>query len=115
MDFDVATKLTGARFVVMGGAIARLHRALTQFMLDTHCEAHGYTETYVPYIVNADSLKGTGQLPKFEEDLFKLSIDSDYYLIPTAEVPITNLIRDEIIDDDFMPRKWVAHTPCFRS
>ncbi len=115
MDFDVAAKLTGSRFVVMGGAIARLHRALTQFMLDTHSAEHGYVETYVPYIVNADSLRGTGQLPKFEEDLFKLSTDAGYYLIPTAEVPLTNLLRDEIISAEDMPHKWVAHTPCFRS
>ncbi|MCU7811548.1 MAG: serine--tRNA ligase, partial [Candidatus Thiodiazotropha sp. (ex Notomyrtea botanica)] len=95
--------------------LARLHRSLTQFMLDTHTTEHGYTETYVPYMVNADSLRGTGQLPKFEEDLFKLCGESEYYLIPTAEVPVTNLMRDQIIEADYMPRKWVAHTPCFRS
>ncbi len=86
-----------------------------QFMLDTHTCEHGYTEAYVPYLVNTDSLRGTGQLPKFEEDLFKLCGESEYYLIPTAEVPITNLVRDQIIEADYMPRKWVAHTPCFRS
>jgi len=114
LDFDTAAKLTGSRFTVMSGAMARLHRALTQFMLDTHVTEHGYTETYVPYMVNADSLYGTGQLPKFEEDLFKLE-GTDYYLIPTAEVPVTNLVRDLIVEADDMPRKWVAHTPCFRS
>ena len=115
MDFEAATRLTGSRFVVMSGALARLQRALTQFMLDTHTENHGYTETYVPYLVNADSLRGTGQLPKFEEDLFKVSFEHDYYLIPTAEVPLTNIVRDVIVDHDYMPRKYVAHTPCFRS
>jgi len=114
LDFDTAAKLTGSRFVVMSGPMARLHRALTQFMLDTHTTEHGYTEAYVPYMVNADSLYGTGQLPKFSEDLFRLE-GTDYYLIPTAEVPVTNLVRDEIVDADYMPRKWVAHTPCFRS
>jgi seryl-tRNA synthetase len=115
MDFDTASKLTGSRFVVLSSHIARLHRALTQFMLDTHINEHGYTEAYVPYMVNADSLQGTGQLPKFEADLFKMDGDSGYYLIPTAEVPITNIVRDVIVEDDDMPRKWVAHTPCFRS
>ena len=115
MDFETAAKITGSRFVVMSGALARLHRALTQFMLDTHTAEHGYTETYVPYMVNADSLKGTGQLPKFEEDLFKLTDERDFYLIPTAEVPVTNIVRDVIIDDGYMPRKYVCHTPCFRS
>ncbi len=114
LDFDSAGKLTGSRFVVMAGALAKLHRALAQWMLDVHTQEHGYIEAYVPYLVNADSLYGTGQLPKFEEDLFKLA-DSDYYLIPTAEVPVTNLMRDVIVDDLDMPRKWVAHTPCFRS
>jgi len=114
LDFDTAAKLTGSRFSVMTGSMARLHRALTQFMLNTHTAEHGYTETYVPYMVNADSLYGTGQLPKFSEDLFKLE-GTDYYLIPTAEVPVTNLVRDQIIDAAQMPRKWVAHTPCFRS
>ncbi len=115
LDFEAAARLTGSRFAVMAGPLARLHRALIQFMLDTHTTEHGYTEAYVPYMVNADSLRGTGQLPKFEEDLFKLCGESGYYLIPTAEVPVTNLIRDQIIDADYMPRKWVAHTPCFRS
>ena len=115
MDFDTATKLTGSRFVVLTGPMARLHRALIQLMLDTHTTEHGYTETYVPYLVNADSLYGTGQLPKFEADLFKVPGEKDFYLIPTAEVPVTNLIRDLIIEADSMPRKWVAHTPCFRS
>ncbi len=115
LDFEAAARLTGSRFAVMAGALARMHRALIQFMLDTHTTEHGYTETYVPYMVNADSLRGTGQLPKFEEDLFKLCGESGYYLIPTAEVPVTNLIRDQIIEADYMPRKWVAHTPCFRS
>ena len=114
LDFDAAAKLTGSRFVVMSGALARLHRALTQFMLDTHTGEHGYTETYVPYLVNSDSLFGTGQLPKFEADLFRLE-GTDFRLIPTAEVPVTNLVRDVIVEADDMPRKWVAHTPCFRS
>jgi seryl-tRNA synthetase len=115
MDFDAATKIAGARFVVMSGALARLHRALIQFMLDLHTREHGYTETYVPYLVNADSLRGTGQLPKFEQDLFALAGEPRYYLIPTAEVPVTNIVRDVIIDADYMPRKYVCHTPCFRS
>ena len=115
MDFETAAKITGSRFSVMSGPLARLQRALTQFMLNTHTKAHGYTETYVPFMVNADSLQGTGQLPKFEEDLFKLSGDSEYYLIPTAEVPVTNIVRDTIVEADSMPRKFVAHTPCFRS
>ncbi|MET0110328.1 MAG: serine--tRNA ligase [Candidatus Thiodiazotropha sp.] len=115
LDFEAAARLTGSRFAVMAGPLARMHRALIQLMLDTHTTEHGYTEAYVPYMVNADSLRGTGQLPKFEEDLFKLCGESEYYLIPTAEVPVTNLIRDQIIDADYMPRKWVAHTPCFRS
>ena len=114
LDFDTAAKVTGSRFVSMSGGLARLHRALTQFMLDTHIAEHGYTEVYVPYIVNGDSLRGTGQLPKFEEDLFKLE-GTDYYLIPTAEVPVTNLVRDMILDADQLPLKYVAHTPCFRS
>ncbi len=115
MNFDVAAKLTGSRFVQMSGAIARLHRALIQFMLDLHTTEHGYTETYVPYMVNSDSLRGTGQLPKFEEDLFKLCGDNDFYLIPTAEVPVTNIVRDEIVDANALPLKFVCHTPCFRS
>ena len=143
MDFAAAAKITGARFVVLRNQLARLHRALTQFMLDTHTQKHGYEELYVPYIVNADSMRGTGQLPKFEQDLFKVptgkieltskgqatmsathgatSLGSDevqevnWYLIPTAEVPVTNLLRDEILAPETLPRKWVAHTPCFRS
>ncbi len=115
MDFDAAAKLAGARFVVLSGPLARLHRALIQFMLDTHTREHGYVEVYVPYLVNADSLYGTGQLPKFEQDLFKVPGERDYYLIPTAEVPVTNLARDLILDADRLPCKWVAHTPCFRS
>jgi len=115
MDFETATKITGSRFVVMNGALARMHRALIQFMLDLHTTEHGYTETYVPYIVNRDSLQGTGQLPKFAEDLFALTGDQGFHLIPTAEVPVTNIVRDTIIEADYMPRKFVAHTPCFRS
>ena len=115
MDFDVAAKITGARFVTLSGQLARLHRALIQFMLDVHTTEHGYTETYVPYLVNADSLRGTGQLPKFEADLFKVPGERELYLIPTAEVSVTNLVRDVIVEADSLPRKWVAHTPCFRS
>ena len=115
IDFETATKITGSRFAVMNGPIANMHRALIQFMLDLHSTEHGYTETYVPYIVNSDSLRGTGQLPKFEEDLFKLRAEQEFYLIPTAEVPVTNIVRDTIIESDYMPRKFVCHTPCFRS
>lgn len=115
MDFDAAAKLAGARFVVLSGPLARLHRALIQFMLDTHTTEHGYTEVSVPYLVNAESLYGTGQLPKFAADLFQVPGERDLFLIPTAEVPVTNLVRDCIVDADDMPRKWVAHTPCFRS
>jgi seryl-tRNA synthetase len=115
MDFDAAAKLAGARFVVLSGPLARLHRALIQLMLDVHTAEHGYTEVYVPYLVNADSLYGTGQLPKFEADLFKVPGERDFYLIPTAEVPVTNLVRELIVEADDLPRKWVAHTPCFRS
>ncbi len=115
MDFDAAAKITGARFVVMNGSLARLHRALIQFMLDLHTQEHGYTETYVPYLVNADSLRGTGQLPKFEQDLFALKGEQAYYLIPTAEVPVTNIVRDVILEANQMPRKYACHTPCFRS
>lgn len=114
MDFEAAAKITGARFSVLRGPMARLHRALTQFMLDMHTSQHGYDEVYVPYIVNADSLRGTGQLPKFSEDLFQLA-DTDWYLAPTAEVPVTNLFRDSILAADSLPRKLVCHTPCFRS
>ncbi|WP_455221762.1 serine--tRNA ligase [Kaarinaea lacus] len=115
VNFDVAAKITGSRFNVMSGPIARLHRALTQFMLDIHTREHGYTEVYVPYMVNSDSLQGTGQLPKFEEDLFKLNTDPPYYLIPTAEVPVTNIVRDTIQSAEDMPLRFVCHTPCFRS
>jgi seryl-tRNA synthetase len=115
MDFDLAAKLAGSRFVVLSGPLARLHRALIQFMLDTHTGEHGYTEVYVPYLVNAESLYGTGQLPKFEQDLFKVPGERDLYLIPTAEVPVTNLVRNLILEAGELPRKWVAHTPCFRS
>jgi seryl-tRNA synthetase len=113
LDFDRAAKITGSRFAQMSGGLARLHRALTQFMLNTHIEEHDYQEVYVPYIVNSDSLFGTGQLPKFEEDLFKIDDDRNYYLIPTAEVPVTNIHRNEIVDN--LPIKYVSHTPCFRS
>jgi seryl-tRNA synthetase len=115
MDFAAAAKLTGARFTVLRGGLARLQRALTQFMLDVHTQEHGYEELYVPYIVNAASLYGTGQLPKFGEDLFALHADQDWRLIPTAEVPVTNLLRDEIVDAAALPKRWVAHTPCFRA
>jgi len=118
LDFDVATKITGSRFVVMRGGIARMHRALIQFMLDVHTNEHGYQEVYTPFMVNADSLRGTGQLPKFEEDLFKLEGEQNYYLIPTAEVPVTNLARDVIYENDQLGVdgiKLVCHTPCFRS
>jgi seryl-tRNA synthetase len=140
MNFDVATKISGTRFVLMKGQIARLHRAIAQFMLDLHTREHGYTEVYVPYLVNADSMRGTGQLPKFEEDLFKIpreafddstvaaemqgktvsSVttrfrDASLYLIPTAEVPVTNIVRDEILSLTSLPLKFVCHTPCFRA
>ncbi len=115
MDFDAGAKLTGSRFVVLRGAMARLHRALIQFMLDTHTQEHGYNEIYTPYMVNADSLRGTGQLPKFEADLFKLNNEQGYYLIPTAEVPVTNLARDTIVEAAELPVKYACHTPCFRS
>jgi len=114
LDFDLATKLTGSRFAVMCGQLARLNRALTQFMLDTQTERHGYTECYVPYMVNRESLTGTGQLPKFGEDLFHLE-GTEYSLIPTAEVPLTNFVRDEILNQADLPLKLTAHTPCFRS
>jgi seryl-tRNA synthetase len=115
MDFDTASKLTGARFVVLRRDIAHLHRALIQFMLDVHTTQHGYEEIYVPYIVNADSLFGTGQLPKFAEDQFALKGEQAYYLIPTAEVPVTNTVRDTILEADVLPLRYAAHTPCFRS
>ena len=117
LDFETATKISGSRFSLMHGAIARLHRALAQFMLDTHTAEHGYQEVYVPYLVNPESMFGTGQLPKFEEDLFMVprSDGSKLYLIPTAEVPVTNMVRGEILAGDALPLKFVAHTPCFRS
>ena len=121
LDFDVATKLTGSRFSVMKGGIARLHRALAQFMLNTHTDEHGYTECYTPYMVNADSLRGTGQLPKFEADLFSVKKGGaegegeTFYLIPTSEVSLTNIVRDDILAADALPLKMTAHTPCFRS
>ena len=121
LDFETAAKISGARFSLLKGPLARLHRALAQFMLDTHSEQHGYTETYVPYMVNADSMRGTGQLPKFEEDLFRIPRvigdegEKNFYLIPTAEVSVTNIVRDEIVPLEKLPMKFVAHTPCFRS
>ena len=115
MDFELAAKITGSRFVVMSGAIARLHRALVQFMLDLHTTEHGYQETYVPYLVNANSLFGTGQLPKFAEDQFVTSGDPSYFLIPTAEVPVTNIYAREIVSEEELPIRHVCHTPCFRS
>jgi seryl-tRNA synthetase len=133
LDFEAATKIAGARFSLLKGPLARLHRALAQFMLDTHTDKHGYTETYVPYLVNAKSMFGTGQLPKFEADLFCISTQplntlasllpgaepfkdvGSFYLIPTAEVPVTNIVRDEIVPLENLPMKFVAHTPCFRS
>jgi len=115
LDFELAAKVASARFAVLKGSLARLQRAIIQFMLDTHIDEHGYSETYVPFLVNQDSLYGTGQLPKFEEDLFKANDDPALYLIPTAEVPVTNLVRDVIVDAKEMPLKFVCHSPCFRS
>lgn len=122
LDFETATKIAGARFTLLKGPLARMHRALAQFMLDTHTEKHGYTETYVPFMVNAESMRGTGQLPKFEEDSFRVprvvgddGVEKNFYLIPTAEVPVTNMVRDEIVALEKLPMKYVAHTPCFRS
>jgi seryl-tRNA synthetase len=116
LDFESGAKLAGTRFAVMRGKVARLHRAIAQFMLDTHTEQHGYQEMYVPYLVNADSLFGTGQLPKFGEDLFHTDLSTKKFsLIPTSEVPLTNLVRDEIVDESELPIKMTAHTPCFRS
>ncbi|MBX9810644.1 MAG: serine--tRNA ligase [Burkholderiales bacterium] len=117
LDFDAASKISGARFMLLKGPLARLHRAIAQFMLDIHTGEHGYTEIYAPYLVNAASMTGTGQLPKFEEDLFAVprSDGEKFYLIPTAEVPVTNIVRDEIIAGDKLPLKFVCHTPCFRS
>ncbi len=115
MDFELGAKITGSRFVVLNGELARLQRAIIQFMLDTHTDEHGYSETYVPFLVNKASLRGTGQLPKFEADLFKASDDPALYLIPTAEVPVTNIVRDVIVDARELPLKFVCHSPCFRS
>jgi seryl-tRNA synthetase len=115
MDFEAAGRISGARFVVMTGPLAKLHRALIQFMLDLHVREHGYREAYVPYLVHAQALIGTGQLPKFEQDLFAVRGDPGFFLIPTAEVPVTNLVRDQIFDATALPMKYVAHTPCFRS
>ena len=115
LDFSAAAKLSGSRFVVLKGRLAKLHRALTQFMLDVHTEEHGYEEFNLPLIVNDESLLGTGQLPKFEDDLFKVNHEGNFYLIPTAEVPLTNLVRSEILREVNLPLKYTAHTPCFRS
>jgi seryl-tRNA synthetase len=117
LDFDAAAKISGARFTLMKGPLARLHRAIAQFMLDIHTGEHGYTEVYVPYLVNADSMRGTGQLPKFEADLFAVprADGGKFYLIPTAEVPVTNIVRDQVLSLDQMPMKFVCHSPCFRS
>lgn len=115
MDFELGAKLASARFVVLTGPLARLQRAIIQLMLDTHTVEHGYNETYVPFLANADSLRGTGQLPKFEADLFKINNDPPFYLIPTAEVPVTNIVRDVIVDAKELPLKFVCHSPCFRS
>jgi seryl-tRNA synthetase len=115
MDFEAAGQISGARFVVMTGGVAKLHRALAQFMLDFHVSRHGYLEAYVPYLVHGTALVGTGQLPKFEQDLFTVSGDPGFYLIPTAEVPLTNLVRDKIVAAEKLPLKFVAHSPCFRS
>src|SRR5437879_843977 len=120
LDFDVASKIAGARFALMKGPLARLHRAIAQFMLDVHTQEHGYTEIYAPYLVNADSVRGTGQLPKFEEDLFAVlrtdgKTGEKFYLIPTSEVPVTNIVRDEIVPLESLPLKFVCHSPCLRS
>jgi seryl-tRNA synthetase len=115
LDFEAAARISGARFVVMRGAVARLHRALSQFMLDLHTREHGYTEVYVPYLVRPEALVGTGQLPKFEQDLFAVRGEPSFFLIPTAEVPVTNLVREQIVAAERLPLKFVAHTPCFRS
>jgi seryl-tRNA synthetase len=115
MNFEAATRITGSRFVAMRGQIARMHRALIQFMLEVHSSEHDYEEVYVPFIVNRDSLTGTGQLPKFEEDLFRIDDERGFYLAPTAEVPVTNLVRDEIVAAEQMPQRLVCHSPCFRS
>ena len=115
LDLAAAARMTGSRFAVLKGPLARLQRALIQFMLDTHTKEHGYDEIYVPYMVNRESLEATGQLPKFEEDLFSVGAEADYFLIPTAEVPVTNMVRDQILDSEDLPLKMVCHSPCFRS
>ena len=115
LDFEAAARISGARFAVIRGELARLHRALAQFMLDLHTEAHGYTEVYVPYLVQSQALIGTGQLPKFEEDLFAVRGPQGFYLIPTAEVPVTNLVREQIVPAEALPLRFVCHSPCFRS
>ena len=115
LDFDAAAKISGSRFATMQGPLARMQRALIQFMLDTHTAEHGYTEVYVPYLVHADALFGTGQLPKFEDDQFKTTDEPPLYLVPTAEVPVTNLVRESIVEAKALPIRYVAHTPCFRS
>ncbi|SVD85417.1 uncharacterized protein METZ01_LOCUS438271, partial [marine metagenome] len=115
LDLAAAARMTGSRFAVLKGPLARLQRALIQFMLDTHTKEHGYDEIYVPYMVNRESLEHTGQLPKFEEDLFSVGGEADYFLIPTAEVPVTNMVRDQILDSEDLPLKMVCHSPCFRS
>jgi seryl-tRNA synthetase len=115
LDLEAASRISGSRFTVLRGSLARMQRALIQFMLDVHIREHGYEETYVPYLVQADALVGTGQLPKFEQDLFRTEGDPPFYLIPTAEVPLTNLVRGSILDANSLPRRLVAHTPCFRS
>ena len=115
LDLASAARMTGSRFAVLKGPLARLQRALIQFMLDTHTKEHGYDEIYVPYMVNRESLEATGQLPKFEEDLFSVGAEADYFLIPTAEVPVTNMVRDQILDSEDLPLKMVCHSPCFRS
>lgn len=115
MDFEAAAKLAGARFVVLRGRLAQLHRALTQLMLDLHTQEHGYEEVYVPYLVNPQVMRGTGQLPKFEEDLFRVAAENPLFLISTAEVPVTNLVRERIVEADVLPLRFVCHTPCFRS
>src|SRR5690606_21245118 len=115
LDLEVASRISGSRFAVLRGGLAQMQRALIQFMLDVHTREHGYEETYVPYLVQAEALTGTGQLPKFEQDLFRTDGEPPFYLLPTAEVPLTNLVRESILGADSLPRKLVAHTPCFRS
>src|SRR6185437_7413124 len=115
LDFEAATRISGARFVVLRGAVSRLHRALAQFMLDLHTREHGYMEVYVPYLLQSQALIGTGQLPKFEQDLFAVRGEQKFYLIPTAEVPVTNLVREQIVPAESLPLRFVCHSPCFRS